>query len=92
MRFIFFCRSSGKYTLSEIAPNAIVTWQTTAIAVHPVSGLSVTPKAAEVSDRLYFGYRYGRDGPVQVVDVIQKRLIFEAKMRRKGQAVYKYGI
>ncbi|XP_025086734.1 C3 and PZP-like alpha-2-macroglobulin domain-containing protein 8 [Pomacea canaliculata] len=41
--------SSGKYTLSEVAPNAIVTWQTTAIAVHPVFGLSVTPKAAEIT-------------------------------------------
>lgn len=79
MRFIFFCRSSGKYTLSEIAPNAIVTWQTTAIAVHPVSGLSVTPKAAEVSDRLYFGYRYGRDGSLKVVDVIHTRLILKQR-------------
>lgn len=53
---IFFYSSSGIYIQPEIAPDTITTWLTTAIAVHPLYGLSVTPKPAEVSDRLNVGY------------------------------------
>ncbi|PVD34646.1 hypothetical protein C0Q70_05923 [Pomacea canaliculata] len=41
--------SSGIYIQPEIAPDTITTWLTTAIAVHPLYGLSVTPKPAEMT-------------------------------------------
>ncbi|XP_025086977.1 CD109 antigen-like isoform X2 [Pomacea canaliculata] len=41
--------SSGIYIQPEIAPDTITTWLTTAIAVHPLYGLSVTPKPAEIT-------------------------------------------